>query len=161
DAAREGREASARDDQARELHRERAPDSRAPGARPRVGTALLRRVHRLPRDAPPRDPGALARRARAPGGRGRRRGGGTTRPSPARVPRARKSVPPLRARAPLGGPAYRAFAAQLNGAAPPRRDGAKGVRMRTGVRGVALAAFLVAAAGCGGGNTASSGGGAA
>ncbi len=43
--------------QARKLQRRRPPDPRPPGARPQVGTPLLRRVHRLPRDAAPRDSG--------------------------------------------------------------------------------------------------------
>lgn len=45
------------DDQARKLQRRRAAHPGAPGARSEVGASLLRRLHRLSRDAAPRDPG--------------------------------------------------------------------------------------------------------
>ena len=90
----------------------RAPHPHPPGARSQVGAAVLRRVRRLPRDAPPHDPGgprehALGsrqpRQPRARLGEGR---AVAARPSPAGVSRARAAVPQVRPRAPVGAPAH-------------------------------------------------------
>ena len=54
------------DDQARKLQRRRPADPRPPRARPEMGAPLLRGLHRLPRDAPSRDPRQPRPRARQP-----------------------------------------------------------------------------------------------
>ncbi len=98
----------------RELQPGRQADPRAPFARSKMGAPLLRRLHRLPRDAPPRDPGEPRPRPREP--------------ASARVQGEGARVPALRSRHRLGEAPRRPASALLRRApSSPARHGVRAV----------------------------------